>query len=208
MPVTAVARLVKIVTSIAVFLIPHPGFYAVEPACKVVLHFRCKVRPIYGTKDLESLVKKTIREKRVEDQFNSATVSDEIRDIVMPSTIYIVDLNNDSSPEYIVPVDCGAVGNCHYVIFADHPARVIGELWAEYIIFTPQSGQWPDIITYCHETARDGAVARYVSDNGFYKVESDRCVREPLGQEGKPADTYNQFMKEMGGVRCTCDGGS
>jgi hypothetical protein len=71
------------------------------------------------------------------------------------------DLNGDQKPEYFVPLDCGAVGNCAWGVFALNPARELGLIYAESFYVHRSAGRWPDLATYTHLSAMEGSVMTY-----------------------------------------------
>src|SRR5918992_1373980 len=46
---------------------------------------------------------------------------------------FVFDLNVDRKPEYFVPLDCGATGNCTWGVFALNPTKLMGFLGGQYI---------------------------------------------------------------------------
>lgn len=175
----------------------------------MVLHFECKVQPLYGNSEIEAFVKKTVIEKRGISADEYYFLQEDVKEIIYPQTIYVVDLNKDNIPEYIVPYQCGAVGNCSYVIFADHPPRILGEIGAEYIIFTPVKDKWPDIMVYGHMGAADGAVGGYIFTEGKYVNNPDInfSVIDGVDKRGKVVHTWTDFFKKIGPVKCECEKG-
>lgn len=74
---------------------------------------------------------------------------------------FAFDLNGDRKPEYFVPLDCGATGNCAWGVFATNPARELGLIHAQYIYLRTSVGRWPDLATYTHLSAMEGSVMTY-----------------------------------------------
>jgi len=88
-----------------------------------------------------------------------------------------LDLNGDHKPEYFVPLDCGATGNCNWGVFALGPARFLGVVAGEYIFVHKRIGRWPKIIAYGRLSVVEGSLRtyrfnkrRYVSVGGGYAV--------------------------------------
>ena len=176
-----------------------------KPMCKVVLSYKCMVNPLYGTKEMERLAlgyRKLVKGKQM--PFTTEYDVKKVESIIYPDRIYVVDLNRDQMPEYIVPVQCGATGNCLYYIFADHPARYIGEIYAQYIIFEPLAGEWPVITTFCNLGAMEGDITVYKFKNWKYEKESSLTVVDGIDKNGKQIDTLSPFLKEMGDEHCEC----
>ena len=74
---------------------------------------------------------------------------------------FVFDLNGDRKPEYFVPLDCGATGNCTWGIFSMRPNRFLGLLGAQYIYVHERQGRYPDLITYIHMSAAEGILKTY-----------------------------------------------
>jgi hypothetical protein len=74
---------------------------------------------------------------------------------------FAFDLNGDHKPEYFVPLDCGATGNCHWGIFALRPTRLLGLIGGEYIFVHKRAGRWPRIIAYGHLSVAEGSLRTY-----------------------------------------------
>ena len=74
---------------------------------------------------------------------------------------FVFDLGGDRKPEYFVPLDCGATGNCTWGIFSTRPNRFLGLLSAQYIYVHERKGRYPDLITYIHMSAAEGTLKTY-----------------------------------------------
>ena len=177
---------------------------AEQRLCKVVLSYECRTKAIYGNVEIEKFVKATLENERKKEGGDISRLSKEALLLQWPDTIYIVDINKDGIPEYIVPVSCGAVGNCRYLLFADHPARVIADFPAQYIIFQPGEGKWPQITTYCHDSAMSGAATIYEYTEAAYNEIASELLVDGLMKDGKMVNTLKPFLKEMGKPVCEC----
>lgn len=82
---------------------------------------------------------------------------------------FAYDLNGDRRPEYFVPLDCGATGNCTYGLFALHPKRFLGKVSGQYIFVHVRRRAWPDLITYTHLSAAEGSLVTYTFRRGQYR---------------------------------------
>lgn len=71
------------------------------------------------------------------------------------------DLNGDRSPEYFVPLSCGATGNCDWAVLALNPARLLGTINGQYIYVYRSAARWPTLITYGHLSAVEGSLTTY-----------------------------------------------
>jgi hypothetical protein len=68
---------------------------------------------------------------------------------VWANRAFTYDLNGDGRPEYIVPLQCGAVGNCNWGIFTGGPLRLVGNIPAEYLYIRRRTS---DLV--CHHHVR------------------------------------------------------
>jgi hypothetical protein len=191
-------------TLLMFLMFPH-GLNSEEPPCKIVLAYECTVNPLYGNAEIEAFVKNTIIKRRKQDLPNYDKLESEGNLHFGTDRIYIVDLNKDNSPEYIVPFDCGGTGNCSFLIFADHPARILGEINAEYIIFEPQANKWPDIMEYGHMSAGEGVIYGYTFKDGQYQ-EDPKVHYEVYDSIDGKTHTKTDFFKQLGPVKCECEG--
>lgn len=82
---------------------------------------------------------------------------------------FAYDLNGDSKSEYVVPLDCSAVGNCYWGVFAANPARLLGLVYGETLYPRKCIGQWPAITTASHISTSVAMLATYCFRNGRYK---------------------------------------
>lgn len=82
---------------------------------------------------------------------------------------FAYDLNGDSKSEYVVPLDCSAVGNCCWGVFAANPARLLGIVYGETLYPRKCIGQWPAVTTASHISASEAMLATYCFRNDRYK---------------------------------------
>jgi hypothetical protein len=87
-----------------------------------------------------------------------------------PDRAFAFDLNNDSRPEYFVPLVCGATGNCDWGVFALRPARFLGTVNGQYIYVHKRTGRWPGVIAYGHLSAAEGSLHTYLFRKGRYTL--------------------------------------
>ena len=105
------------------------------------------------------------------------------------------DLNGDKRPEYFIPLECGATGNCYWGVFALNPARLLGVLIAEYIYIRKRTSIWAAMTSYIHGSVSMGLVTTYALRNRKYV--------EVAG--GYEVSAYrNDFPKFMGKVYSPC----
>jgi hypothetical protein len=87
-----------------------------------------------------------------------------------PDRAFAFDLNNDGRPEYLVPLACGATGNCAWGVFALKPTRFLGTVNGQYIYIHKLAGRWPGVITYSHLSAAEGILHTYLFRKGRYAL--------------------------------------
>ncbi|HEV8487412.1 MAG TPA: hypothetical protein VGV87_27945 [Blastocatellia bacterium] len=71
------------------------------------------------------------------------------------------DLNGDQAPEYFVPLQCGATGNCEWAVFALKPTRVLGVVFAENLYVHRRVLRWSRLTASEHETVSESILATY-----------------------------------------------
>jgi len=91
---------------------------------------------------------------------------------------WALDLGGEPGPEYLVPLDCGATGNCRWAVLASGPARLLGTVDGALIYIHAHSSGWPELTGYASMGAGDGVVTSYVYRNGRYVSKSEREVRD------------------------------
>jgi hypothetical protein len=104
---------------------------------------------------------------------------------------FAYDLDRDGNPEYFVPLDCGATGNCTFGLFALNPGRFLGKVNGEYIYLHGRRRAWPDLITYGHFSAVEGTLVTFTFRRGRYQ-EPGSYVRTDLrgGIYGKKVPAF------------------
>jgi hypothetical protein len=105
-----------------------------------------------------------------------------------PDRAFAFDLNLDGKPEYFVPLDCGAVGNCNWGVFAVSPTRFLGKVNGQYIFVHQREGGWPVIVTYGHLSAMEGALVTYVFTRERYRMSGKEL---PIGPEDRTLEIQN-----------------
>jgi len=120
----------------------------------VKFDWNCATTSVYPKTKLSRLVEVA---QRREDSRESA-----------PDRAFAFDLNYDGRAEYFVPIVCGATGNCTWGVFALRPARFIGAVNGQYIYIHKRRGGWPNVITYGHLSAVEGALHTYLFRKGRY----------------------------------------
>ena len=97
-------------------------------------------------------------------------------------------------PEYFVPLDCGATGNCTWGVFALNPARLLGFLGGQNIYVHKHAGRYPDLITYSHLSAAEGLLATYsLRGNGHARLVDEY----PIGPDNRTLEIQNVSGNKM-----------
>ena len=84
------------------------------------------------------------------------------------------DLNGDAKPEYVVMLNCSAVGNCNWGVFSIHPVKFLGEIYGKDLLFRERIEPWAAITTYGHLSASAGALTTFCYRQGRYR----QCTRQ------------------------------
>jgi len=82
---------------------------------------------------------------------------------------FAYDLNGDAAPEYFVPLECGATGNCKWAVFALNPTRRIGIIWAENFYIHRRISRWARITTSEHLSVSESMLRTYQFRSGRYR---------------------------------------
>lgn len=115
----------------------------------------CSTRSAYPTAKLDRIVKRTMKREQFE---GFGTWSDRA---------FAFDLNGDRRLEYFVPLDCGGTGNCYWGVYTLNPVRELGIINGQYLYVHRRTGRWPNVITYGHVTASEGALTTYRFNNRY-----------------------------------------
>ena len=129
----------------------------------VKFDFNCASTAAYPDRRLNRIVQALIREVNRPSQYADRA--------------FAFDLNDNRSPEYFVPLNCGVTGNCDWAVLALNPARLLGTINGQYIYVYRSVARWPTLITYGHLSAMEGSLvtyrfrkARYVQSGAGYPV--------------------------------------
>lgn len=124
-----------------------------------------------------------------------------------PDRAFAFDLNNDSRPEYFVPLVCGATGNCAWGVFALRPTRFLGTVNGQYIYIHKRAGRWPGVIMYTHLSAAEGALDTYLFRQGRYALSGKSY---PIGSVNSTPEiqgvTGREMPKFLDRARAACKG--
>lgn len=112
---------------------------------------------------------------------------------------FAFDLNGDGKTEYIIPLGCGAVGNCDWGIFVLNPSRLVGIVNGENIYVRQRVKHWSALTVYIHDSCCDGHLDTYVFRKGRYeKLPGEYYVMgevSMLGPVPGGKHPYPKFMK-------------
>lgn len=120
---------------------------------------------------------------------------------------FAFDLNGDGKKEYLVLLECSAVGNCSWGVFALGPARLLGIIDGQSIYIHSSSGYWPLLTTYGHISASEGVVSTYKFKKGHYvKMAGDFEVSAyrndyPKSMEKAPELCHSKTIKRTESTR-------
>jgi hypothetical protein len=108
------------------------------------------------------------------------------------------DLNGDGAPEYFVPFDCGASGNCIWGLFEGKELRHLGDLEAfRAYVSTAVNGKWPPIEVCLGAGTDDTWVAIY----NFHRIRYDRGEWQPMaGTRG--SGPLHRYLASRPEVKC------
>jgi len=116
-------------------------------------------------------------------QFPASTLSDAVRSALVEVGDTGVatwadravgqDLNGDGHAEYIVPLECGATGNCTWGIFGTSPARHLGTVSGARIQVSFPSRGWAKLVAYSSLGAGQG-LSQVFEMRGHRYVELER----------------------------------
>jgi hypothetical protein len=104
-----------------------------------------------------------------------------------------VELIGDSHPELLVPTECGATGNCSWLIYTDGPPRLLGSIVGALICVDRQNAGPARLSAYQTSGAGQGAVAIQVYQNGRYELKSFKDL------QGSKNDS---FLSDVGAPSC------
>src|SRR6266849_3678454 len=91
---------------------------------------------------------------------------------------WALDLGGEPKPEFFVPLDCGATGNCRWAVLASDPARLLGTVDGALIYVHARNSGWSELTGYASMGAGVGVVTSYVFRNGHYVTGSGHEVRD------------------------------
>jgi hypothetical protein len=99
---------------------------------------------------------------------------------------------NDSD-HLLVPLECGATGNCSWLLVAGPPWTTIGSFWAHVIYLQEAQSGYPRIRTLTTSGYDSAIVQEFSFQEGTYVRDS----KEDLDARG-----IETFLKENGTPRC------
>jgi hypothetical protein len=81
----------------------------------------------------------------------------------------LTDLNGDGSPEFFVPLSCGATCNCTWAIFQQAPPKLLGLVGGCVFHIQRTATPWATVLAYSHMSAGDGFLQPYSYEKGSYR---------------------------------------
>ena len=97
---------------------------------------------------------------------------------VWANRAFAFDLNGDGRPEYIVPLQCSAVGNCDWGVFTVGPVRLIGTIPGEYLYIRKRTGRWAAITTSGHISVSESELRSYTVRGRRYAEAGSRFTEK------------------------------
>jgi hypothetical protein len=70
---------------------------------------------------------------------------------------------------WLVPISCGATGNCNWAVLAASPARSLGVISGSVIAVRQRDGEWAILETYTGDGPGEGDLTSYEYHNGSYR---------------------------------------
>jgi hypothetical protein len=162
-------------------------WYQVKSKPMVVFGWECASPSEYPKGKLHNLVEVAV--KRVHDP-NGVRFDDRA---------FPFDLNGDNKPEYFIPLDCGATGNCVWGIFTVSPPRQVGIVHGEYFYIHKRASGWSGITGYVHMGACDGELISYEYRRGKYR-------NYPVIYKTQQLSIAYDFPRPFRQVRTACEG--
>jgi hypothetical protein len=140
--------LLLIIASYFSVIAQNRGWREIKGKSLVVFDFNCASTSAYPDRKLNRIVR-------------AAVAALDTGGLRYADRAFAFDLNDDRSPEYFVPLSCGATGNCDWAVFALNPARLLGTINGQYLYVYGSAARWPTLITYGHLSAVEGSLFTY-----------------------------------------------
>ena len=105
------------------------------------------------------------------------------------------ELGPGSEPDFLVPLTCGATGNCDWAVLVGGPARVVGRLEGDLIYIHAHTSGWARLTTYESTGAGEGIVMTYVYGHDGYELHTKVNV---AGRD------FDDFARQYG-LQPTCE---
>ena len=121
----------------------------------------------------------TAEEARAAGTWNDRTVS--------------VDLNGDRHLEYVAPIQCGATGNCDWLVLEEQNCRVLGRVSGAFITVTRTGESWSPVEGYSTQGAGRGVLVRYAWEDGSYREVTSVELDDPAASD---------YLAAIGKIKC------
>ena len=104
---------------------------------------------------------------------------------------YRHDLDGDSQPEHLVPLWCGATGNCSWAVLGSKPEQLLGVIWGERLYLYRSNPRGSHVCGHSTAGAGEGYLQRFDIASGQYKETGAMRLDEAsndrvLSKWGKP----------------------
>jgi hypothetical protein len=83
-----------------------------------------------------------------------------------------VDLGGPAGSEFLVPLSCGATGNCTWGVLADSPPRSLGVIGGAFIRIRSLRHGWAELESFSHLGAGEGSLETFVYQGSAYHRKS------------------------------------
>jgi hypothetical protein len=140
--------------------------------------------PLDPTPELRKLITSLVERLKAEGAIGAWPEVD-------PSRGFRFDLDGDSRDEYFVGIGGGATGNTSWAIFADKPAKYLGEAFGAYVFIHARTARWSPITSWARMGSDQAMVTRLVVG----EPPQERLIEDSSG-DGRP------FLRLMGLPPC------
>jgi len=124
----------------------------------VVVDFDCTSIALLEQPDLRALAQQALTSLPDKDLTNWA------------DRAFAYDLNRDGRAELLVPLSCGATGNCSWAVITTSPSRLLAVVRGGRLYFREAGNGWSNICGYSALGAGFGVVENFVVTENRYQI--------------------------------------
>jgi hypothetical protein len=140
------------------------------PRYPTTINFTCATKKVYQTIPNKSVIQEKVKEFR--------------NDIILWGNIAVqVELGTEGPKVFFVPIICGAVCNCDWLIVDSTGSTSLGFINGCVIEVEVSESKWPRLLAYGHMGAGDGVLTVYECQNNQY---SSTCKITLVGASSAP----------------------